>query len=647
MKKKLLAFLLTFVMLLSVLPVGVLAKEADPKMTFTFEADKTVAVPGDVITFTTYVQANIISCGWQFELDIPDGLTYVPKSGAITDGVEELIAATDECSFTERSKVVVVVGLEGLENLDVKQAVVTFQCTVDEDAEVGFYSVGAVEDYWDVMDADCDSLDKSEYAVINAEIYVGEVEVHTHDYNAVVTAPDCQNKGYTTYTCECGDTYVDDYVNVVDHNFSEWTADGSALTRTCSYCGKTEQKFADDSQVKSLLKLIRCTASLKTIGGEEYVALTLTPGKTAAGIYIAMNDGGTVEITDINGNVQCLADRYVAYLSQNMSNPTAVITFNLADGTSYTYPVVFELYDMELVIDFDPAKVIKPIRGKVSLASDGRGDYIVVEMVEGQSSVGIYKASLDGSIVTFIDAEGMYTEQEKLHIFYGSQNDFNPEGRVSITTDGVTKTYRILYKLYETDPYVNIGKGLRPIRGAVYTQADGTIRIKMTSGQTSVGLYKTTANGTTFVIKDENGKLTNNPSSLMFYQSNNVANTTATIVFTMPDGTEQERKIVFDMGLEDDPDPIVYLEAIRGTVTCYNDGTEDIVEVKAEAGSTGVGLRKDCFVDYDLIDIDGVMAENDSRYYFYKSQNPDGATGHISVLQKDGSYKTYTLKIVF
>ncbi len=40
-----------------------------------------------------------------------------------------------------------------------------------------------------------------------------------HNYNAVVTAPTCTEKGYTTYTCACGDTYVADYVDVVAHNY--------------------------------------------------------------------------------------------------------------------------------------------------------------------------------------------------------------------------------------------------------------------------------------------------------------------------------------------------------------------------------------------------------------------------------------------
>ena len=270
-------------------------------------------------------------------------------------------------------------------------------------------------------------------------------------------------------------------------------------------------------------------------------------------------------------------------------------------------------------------------------------------MLEGQSSVGVYKTTKDGSVASSLDgAEGMFTEQEKLYIFYGSQNTTNPEGRLTVTdADGSAKTYRVVFKLYEMDPYVNAAKGLRPVRGAVTFDSDGTIRIKMTSGQKSVGLYKTMANGATFKLVDANGKVTNNPSSIMFYMTNNTANVTATMVFTLHDGTTKEQKIIFDMGLADDPDPLVYLTAVRGTVSWQNDGTEDYIEVKANALSTGVGLKKDCLVKYTVTDVDGVMTENDSRYYLYKSQNPDGLTAKISFLQSNGSYKTYTVKFVF
>ena len=45
---------------------------------------------------------------------------------------------------------------------------------------------------------------------------IGQFE-HQHNYSSVVAAPSCIDKGYTTYTCECGDSYVADYVDILEH----------------------------------------------------------------------------------------------------------------------------------------------------------------------------------------------------------------------------------------------------------------------------------------------------------------------------------------------------------------------------------------------------------------------------------------------
>ena len=37
--------------------------------------------------------------------------------------------------------------------------------------------------------------------------------LHSHAYVSEITAPTCTEQGYTTYTCQCGDSYVDDYVD--------------------------------------------------------------------------------------------------------------------------------------------------------------------------------------------------------------------------------------------------------------------------------------------------------------------------------------------------------------------------------------------------------------------------------------------------
>lgn len=67
---------------------------------------------------------------------------------------------------------------------------------------------------------------------------------HEHSYVPVVTQPTCYEKGFTTYTCECGDSYVDNYVEVnhtlVIHEAREATCTEAGweeyfTCRKCSY----------------------------------------------------------------------------------------------------------------------------------------------------------------------------------------------------------------------------------------------------------------------------------------------------------------------------------------------------------------------------------------------------------------------------
>ncbi len=45
--------------------------------------------------------------------------------------------------------------------------------------------------------------------------------VHEHVYTQTVIPPTCTEKGYTTYTCECGDTYDDDFKDP-EHTFENY-----------------------------------------------------------------------------------------------------------------------------------------------------------------------------------------------------------------------------------------------------------------------------------------------------------------------------------------------------------------------------------------------------------------------------------------
>ena len=70
-----------------------------------------------------------------------------------------------------------------------------------------------------------------------------DLQIENCHYDAVVTAPTCNDGGYTTYTCaDCGHSYISDYVAALGHDWSGWTEDenGQTHSRTCANCGETE-----------------------------------------------------------------------------------------------------------------------------------------------------------------------------------------------------------------------------------------------------------------------------------------------------------------------------------------------------------------------------------------------------------------------
>lgn len=70
---------------------------------------------------------------------------------------------------------------------------------------------------------------------------------HEHSYDAVVTAPTCTEKGYTTHTCSCGHSYVDTYTDALGHAWDNGTVtkqptatETGIKTFTCTRCSATK-----------------------------------------------------------------------------------------------------------------------------------------------------------------------------------------------------------------------------------------------------------------------------------------------------------------------------------------------------------------------------------------------------------------------
>ena len=117
-----------------------------------------------------------------------------------------------------------------------------------------------------------------------------------HDYQAVVTAPDCVNGGYTTYTCSaCGDSYVADYTDALGHTeeiipgkAATCTEDGLTEGKKCSVCGEilvAQQVIKANGHTEEIIpgKAATCTEDGLTEGkkcsvcGEIIVAQEIIP----------------------------------------------------------------------------------------------------------------------------------------------------------------------------------------------------------------------------------------------------------------------------------------------------------------------------------------------------------------------------------
>ena len=93
---------------------------------------------------------------------------------------------------------------------------------------------------------------------------------HKHSYKDIVTAPTCTEKGYTTHTCACGDSYVDTYVDALGHAWDSGKVTKAATetetgtkTFTCTRCGETKTetipKLTHEHSYKAVVTAPTCT----------------------------------------------------------------------------------------------------------------------------------------------------------------------------------------------------------------------------------------------------------------------------------------------------------------------------------------------------------------------------------------------------
>lgn len=102
---------------------------------------------------------------------------------------------------------------------------------------------------------------------------------HKHDYISRVTHAGCESVGYTTYTCNCGDSYTADETPATGHKWGGWVTvenptdmvEGKSQ-RKCSACNSTETKSIEKlPHVHNYKKSIVREVSCKVIGITKYI----------------------------------------------------------------------------------------------------------------------------------------------------------------------------------------------------------------------------------------------------------------------------------------------------------------------------------------------------------------------------------------
>ena len=254
--KRTISFILALCLMLSLLPMGVLA--ADPKVTFTVTADRSNAAVGDTITFTVSIGKVENLHGMLFELDIPEGLTYINGSAQVSNRLKSELDF-GEASFAEKTKIFVAATNSAV-TLSGDTELMSFQCTVNGKAS-GALELGLSVEEEDVFDW--------EYCTIPFEIVSARVNV-TKKADVVFTVSADRAKAvpgdtitYAVYISPVPDIHGICFELDIPEGLS-FVADSSAVSADL----EEKHDFGEASFAESTLVFVGVTNSETALTGE-------------------------------------------------------------------------------------------------------------------------------------------------------------------------------------------------------------------------------------------------------------------------------------------------------------------------------------------------------------------------------------------
>lgn len=239
MNKRITSLLLCFVMVFSMFATAVPALAAPPasSCTYSIEADKTSANPGDTINFTIYMQQTGNQNTMEGTLVIPDGLTFVTGSGKLEDGIKTTLG-WDSVEWTPVPNMILNgFGSESFTETD-KLALMKFQCTVDNDATAKDYEVTLID-----LVADDENYETKNPTCIPATVNVTVPHTHVYDKEVATegylkTGATCTEAAVYYKSCECGAKGTETFTSgsALGHDYTKKVENNTYLKTAASNC---------------------------------------------------------------------------------------------------------------------------------------------------------------------------------------------------------------------------------------------------------------------------------------------------------------------------------------------------------------------------------------------------------------------------
>ena len=173
--------------------------------------------------YTTYT----CDCGHSYTGDFKDPLGHDWTDWDYSDGYHEHYCKNDESHYESFE---CEYEAEVFEPTCEDSGYTLYTCSVCGSYHEGDYTEPTGHNYGDPR---CNYNGTHTYVCQNDRKHTKTVDC---EYDYTVTEPTCISGGYTTYTCECGHSYVGDYTQATGHSFGDWEPNGDGThTRVCQY----------------------------------------------------------------------------------------------------------------------------------------------------------------------------------------------------------------------------------------------------------------------------------------------------------------------------------------------------------------------------------------------------------------------------